>query len=86
MPNEKLVRASAVRDLLMGLDELPWEENVDNLVDSLPTVDVVEVVRCKDCKKYSPFNCVNYGICGLHGSSTDGNAYCSEGERKANAT
>lgn len=45
MPNAKLVRASDVKDLLMGLDELPWEENVDNLVDSLPTVDAVEVVH-----------------------------------------
>lgn len=42
MPNIKLVPVSDVKDLLMGLDELPWEENVVDLVDSLPTVEAVE--------------------------------------------
>jgi hypothetical protein len=37
---KKLIEADAVKDLLCGLEELPWEENVDYLVDTLPTVEV----------------------------------------------
>lgn len=45
MSSKKLVYAEDVKDLINGLEELPWEENVDDLVDSLPTVDAVEVVH-----------------------------------------
>ena len=64
MENEKrLLDAKDVKELITGLSELPWEEEVDFLVDSLPTVDAVEVVhgrwedfcrgkmcRCSACK------------------------------------
>ena len=46
MPTEKrLIDAYDVKELINGLSELPWEEKVDYLVDSLPTVDAVEVVH-----------------------------------------
>lgn len=59
------------------------------VVEEQPTVDVVEVVRCKDCRfktltedgEYNPKDIV----CEMHMS--DGfkeNDYCSYGERKCN--
>ena len=41
-----------------------------------PTTDVVEVVRCKDCKYFSEFHhCGVLGFC-------EPNEYCSRGERR----
>lgn len=44
------------------------------LIDTEPTADVVEVVRCKDCKHYNPAD-----HCYLQGAGE--NDYCSYGER-----
>ena len=41
-----------------------------------PTADVVEVVRCKDCKYFSEFQ-----YCGVLGFC-EPNEYCSRGERR----
>ena len=52
-----------------------------------PTVDAVEVVRCKDCKHHDIFNDLPYcnHTRGLAGSvSQDG--YCYLGERKDNGS
>ena len=44
-------------------------------VKDIPTADVVEVVRCKDCKYFSEFHhCGVLGFC-------EPNEYCSRGER-----
>lgn len=53
------------------------------VVECAPTVDAVEVVRCKDCKKQSNLVC-NYleGLCALQ--SVKPNDFCSYGERKEN--
>jgi hypothetical protein len=45
-----------------------------------PTVDAVEVVRCKDCKRYS-----QSGLCNLYlniSPEMKPNDFCSYGERK----
>ena len=68
---------------------------INNYVDSSETImkclkafgnlecdDAVEVVRCKDCKEYMPWNGSN--ICGRFGSyygATKPNDFCSYGER-----
>lgn len=46
-------------------------------LDSIPAADVVEVVRCKDCKNYPGCCChsCNWAI-------LDGDDYCSYGERR----
>ena len=42
----RLIDAEEVKDLLLGLDSLPWEEEVDEIVDRMPTAyDVEAVVR-----------------------------------------
>ena len=42
---KRLVYATDVKDLINGLESLPWEEEVDYLVDRLPKADAVEVVH-----------------------------------------
>ena len=49
-------------------------------VENAPTVDAVEVVRCKDCKYYWRNNRQSDGVVCLATPKDD--AYCSEGERR----
>lgn len=64
-------------------------EDILKMVAELPTVDVVPVVRCKDCKYADPFagSCIctksgtpwfndEFNIC------MEANDYCSYGERR----
>ena len=57
--------------------------NVIELVEDQPTADVVEVVRCKDCKymRRTMSRCYCLPVFGLK-QITDLNAYCSYGERR----
>ena len=62
------------------------EDTILDLVDSVPTVDAVPVVRCKDCKYWQdnndnyPHEECRWG----HGETPDANDFCSYGERKEN--
>jgi hypothetical protein len=47
---------------------------------SASTIDAVPVVRCKDCKNFSPRNLVNF--CARTGRTCEPNDYCSYGERR----
>ena len=44
----------------------------------MPTVDAVEVVRCKDCKWYGYYSCEMGG----NNWMRDGNGFCDRGVRK----
>lgn len=48
------------------------------------SADVVEVVRCKDCKKHGRVDCIvnRKMACGDHETTTKANDFCSFGERK----
>ena len=48
------------------------------IFDDIPSADVVEVVRCKDCKWWKPFN-DKMGHCGCDMKHKD--QYCNYGER-----
>lgn len=55
-----------------------------NLLKNLPSADVIEVVRCKDCKqiKEEHFNIMPDGFsCKLSGLMVEPEHYCSYGER-----
>lgn len=60
------------------------EDTILDLVDSVPTVDAVPVVRCKDCKYWQgnnddyPHEECRWG----HGETPDADDFCSYGERK----
>ena len=64
-------------------DLLPETELTDKewmrLINATPTIDAVEVVRCKDCKYYGDEH-----FCPLRSLAdyTDPNDYCSMGERR----
>ena len=55
------------------------------LIEEAPSVDAVEVVRCKDCK-YSEWDCdCGLYLCLYHGCDwNNGDHFCSYGERKDN--
>ncbi len=51
-------------------------------VDEAPTIDAVEVVRCKDCKyNIGEVNKKGFLICSANGMDITGDDYCSWGER-----
>lgn len=55
------------------------------VLDAQPTADVVEVVRCKDCRHskmadYIPAQCPYY--CKLMANCHSGDFFCSMGERR----
>lgn len=52
-------------------------------IQEAPTVDAVEVVRCKDCKLRCPESISVYRHCALSGMMVDDDDFCSYGERRA---
>ena len=50
----------------------------------VPTVDAVEVLRCKDCKFYNA-NCP-YPVCDYHEINVKETDFCSWGERREDET
>ena len=53
------------------------------LIDEQPTVDAVEVVRCKDCKHWSMGYCNHFAYYSYE-PMTNEDDFCSYGERKDN--
>ena len=53
-------------------------------VRNAPTVDAVEVVRCKDCKRYQLDSIFHVGFC--DGKRRKDDDFCSYGERKEDET
>ena len=47
------------------------------IIDTAPSADVSEIVRCKDCGSYNK----HYGECTLNGSHFGENGYCCKGTR-----
>ena len=47
-----------------------------------PTVDAVEVVRCRDCKYHEDTSITEYEHCCLLSKTVRYNDFCSYGERK----
>ena len=59
----RLIDADDVKDLINGLDSLPWEEECGELVDALPTAyDIDKVVEQLSKKAYNCGSHINiYG-------------------------
>ena len=60
-------------------------KEVDEIIDTCSTADVVEVVRCKDCKRRYSDMCamwIDCDCCGAHADWCNDNDYCSWGERR----
>ena len=50
-----------------------------------PTVDAVEVVRCRDCKYHEDTSITEYEHCCMIGKTVRHDDFCSYGERKGGA-
>lgn len=61
---------------------------LENTIDDAPTVDAIEVVRCKDCLFHGGAGChlVDYNNDGSVEDPTGDDDYCSWGERKDDNT
>lgn len=59
-------------------------EEFAEYLDDIPTADVVEVVRCKDCKYNGSISCptFNDNPNGKDRQALENNDFCSFGERK----
>lgn len=84
----RLIDADALPIKFDGHTVAVWKNDIDNA----PTVDAVEVVRCKDCKWFYDCRKDGWGRCGEHDDygrdsgwwqATD---FCSWGERKEDGT
>lgn len=84
----KYIDADALTARLKILYEDDWNQNVctswanaysycEELVEEQPTADVVEVVRCKDCKWKQGSECVRFADIRPFGDD-----FCSRGERR----
>lgn len=69
---------------VVGMDENAGYRAVafESDIDDMPTADVVEVVRCKDCKYFVSEVC----RCDLALNFSRGDDFCSYGERKEETT
>ena len=90
MAEKRLIDANAMRDdwLENGENEYVYDTNaVLDSIDSQPTVDAVEVVRCKDCiRRYDTDECpMCFLIEGKYYEFTNGNGFCDREERKEGA-
>jgi len=81
----RLIDADNLTQKLYMLTEVLGTElvHIDTIVDHIenqPTIDAVEVVRCKDCKWFEKAGCAIYIVDDSdRPKETD---YCSFGERK----
>lgn len=88
-----IMRLDALIDVCIGCNEEfpnePCEPNdckIKRALSGIPTADVVEVVRCKDCKyatydkSIDRYNCRNWGLYG--DENTEADDFCSYGEKK----
>ena len=90
MAEKRLIDANAMRNdwLENGENEYVSDTNaVLYSIDSQPTVDAVEVVRCKDCiRRYDTDECpMCFLIEGKYYEYTNENGFCDRGERKEGA-
>lgn len=62
-------------------------ESVIRVIESIPTVDAVPVVRCFQCKHWKCFGDAedgdyDIGTCELYNQGFGAECFCSDGERK----
>ena len=55
---------------------------ISGIINEQPTVDAVEVVRCRDCKWFEQNGSKEHGNCSKHLALAYLTDYCSWGERK----
>ena len=79
---EREILKSEMTEAMCGTGYQQWAIDV---IDRLPTADVVEVVRCKDCELYKAYSDPLegfYGQCLVRECDIGENDFCSYGKRK----
>lgn len=81
MSDKKYIEAN---DLLKHLPNEPYKGAIRRVLQQATAADVVEVVRCKDCKYYEQAKVNNKGflICPASGMEITEADFCSYGERR----
>ena len=94
MANEKrLISADVAKEMIVNhanefSDVLNRREKAlligggTSCIDKCPTVDAVEVVRCKDCKHYYYSAYAMRCVCDFDNKEWDKDDFCSYGERR----
>lgn len=84
---ERLVSVPAARSYVeVAIADPIMKATVNNVLDAIPAVDAVEVVRCRDCKKGHPelTRCDDVVWCAKWGTEMKLDSFCSYGERRCN--
>ena len=83
--SDYIKRADAIDAMERVSDGICEQQTIDALCE-LPSADVVEVVRCRDCKHHEELLNNHDGkvLCWVHGIDVvvDRNGYCNYGERE----
>ena len=74
---ERLQKCKSTSDEIFGMGITRGVERAETTIDMMPTADVVEVVRCKDCTEWDKDECE----CS-HWYGFRENDFCSYGKRK----
>lgn len=86
--NELVRRYEKITTILWNQNCAPisWADAYEKIIvdiEDAPSVDAVEVTRCKDCKHWKTWN-VGGGWCEAWEIMRRDNGYCDYGERKDN--
>ena len=81
--SDDLIRRSSVKKVMEGFvfahdDCRNWAEK---MIDALPSVDAVHVIRCGECRYYSIEDGRHVGWCHVFDDYISAREYCSAGER-----
>ena len=69
-------------ELCASCGEHHTAEDVIMMIKTAPTVDAVEVVRCRDCKYHEDNPVIGFEHCCLHDLTMRHNDFCSYGKRE----
>lgn len=62
--------------------ERGWNDSIDAIIESAPTADVAEIVRCKECIHHSNATKTMYVWCDCIDGLLPKDWFCADGERR----
>lgn len=79
----RYIDADELKELYEGCEDLKVKCAVVLLnIDDIPTADVAEVVRCKDCEHFDTTNCsYDCGWCDVWNIGRFEDGYCDKGKK-----
>lgn len=75
----RLIDADALINTL-NKEKIKFNADINYIILNAPTIDAVQVVRCKDCKHYD--GSYSYPMCCRFEETFEPDGYCSYGEKK----